>query len=329
LLLPAEPTDALPTTEAAPVSPDGFEPALPPADDAGAYDVRFALGPGDVLKVTVWGYPELSPEQLVILPDGTISYPLIGTLHARGLTAHGLSDAISQALTEHMESPQVSVVVTEMRSRHFSVMGEVRNAGVYPLWGGEVTLLEAVAQAGGMTPTAIPTGVRVFRQGAEPAEPITIDMTAILRGDAADPVMVHAGDVIHVPSQDLQKKVCVLGDVNVPGLYTVTPEMTVIDALSAAGWVKNSGVMSSVMLARKGQDGGHEFFRVDAKRAVEKQDWTQHLVLQPGDIIFVPKHFIAKVGDFTSFFTSKVEPAAHTYLRVYDAGNPANVVVNR
>ena len=51
--------------------------------------------------------------------------------------------------------------------------------------------------------------------------------------------------------------------------------------------------------------------------------------LQPGDIVYVPKQFFAKVGDYVGFFTSTVEPAAHTYLRVYDATNPANMIVDR
>jgi polysaccharide export outer membrane protein len=292
-------------------------------------DPRFALGPGDVLQVTVWGYPELSPEQVVILPDGTLSYPLIGTLQAQGLTAQGLGQAISKALEAHMESPQVSVVVTEMRSRSFSVMGAVKTPGVYPLWGGSVSLLEAVARAGGAGPLAVADQVRIFRPDVEPSEPIIVDMTALLKGEVVDPVEIHTGDVVYVPSHDQQKKVCVLGDVGVPGLYPLTDEMTVIDALTAAGWIKPSGVAKSVMLCRRSPEGERQFFRVDAKRAVQKQDWSQHLMLQPGDIVFVPRHFIAKVGDFTGFFTSRVEPSAATYLRVYDATNPANVVIDR
>ena len=83
------------------------------------------------------------------------------------------------------------------------------------------------------------------------------------------------------------------------------------------------------MVARQAPDGAREFYKVDARRAVVKQDWSQHVVLRPGDIIYVPEKFIAQVGDFVSFFTSKVEPAAHTYLRLYDATNPANVLIDR
>ncbi len=319
-MLPA-PAAALQTPAASPVNPAWTTASIPQLQNH-----EFALGPGDGIKVTVWGYPELS-EQVVILPDGQVSYPLIGILEAQGLSAQGLAHSIGQALEAHIQSPQVSVVVTDMRSRHFSVLGDVKTSGVYPLWNGGVTLLEAIAQAGGLGEGAASTDVQVFRDGS--SIPEVFNLSALLAGALTDPMpLIHAGDVINIPSLS-RRKICVLGDVNVPGLYSLTPDMTVIEALSSAGWVKPSGVITSVMLARRNTGGQPEFFRINAKRAVEKQDWTQHLVLQPGDIIFVPKQFIAKVGDFTSFFTSKVEPAAHTYLRIYDAANPANIVVDR
>ena len=290
----------------------------------------FALGAGDTIKVTVWGYPELS-EQIVILPDGTISYPLIGVIRASGLSAQGLARSIARALERHVPTPQVSIVVSEMRSRNYSVIGEVSHPGTFPLWKDTVSVLEAIAQAGGMTAQAIPAEAKIFRQGKEVApKTVAVDLSALLEGNGqlAGPA-VRPGDVVYIPSQTQQRRICVLGEVTAPGLYALTPKMTVIEAMSAAGWAKPSAVLNSVMVARRSSDGSHEFFRVYANRAVTGQDWSQHALLKPGDIVYVPKQFFAKVGDFVSFFSSKVEPAAHAYLRVYDATNPANVVIER
>ena len=143
---------------------------------------------------------------------------------------------------------------------------------------------------------------------------------------------MRPGDVVYVPGQATRRKVCVLGQVKVAGLYTLSPHMTVVEALTAAGWVEPSGVLNSVIVARRGSGGDHgdqKFFRVDARRVITQRDWSQDLPLQPGDIVYVPEHFVAKLGEFVGFFTARVEPVAHTYLRVYDATNPASYLVDR
>ena len=293
---------------------------------------EFVLGAGDVIKVTVWGYPELS-EQVVVLPDGTCSYPLVGTLHVSDRTADDVAQTIGQALERHVESPKVSVVVTEMRSRRFSVLGAVSKAGTYPLWDDRVTVLEALSQAGGISDTALPSQVKIFRfreEGQNQGEIVHLNVSSVLDGELeASSLILKPGDVVYVPSQSGRRRVCVLGEVNVPGLYTLTPNMTVVEALTAAGWVRKTGVLKSVMVARRRQSTEHEFYQVDAYRVIREQDWVHDLALEPGDIVYVPQTFISKIGDFVNIFSSTVEPAAMTYLRVYDATDPASVLIDR
>ena len=291
----------------------------------------FVLGPGDELKMTVWGYPELS-EQVIILPDGTVSYPLIGSLKAAGLTTRELATTISRALEAQIHSPNVSLVVSQMRSRQFSVVGDVERAGTFPLWNDQVTVLEAVAQAGGLKSTALAQDTAVLRVSAQghARQVISASLAMALEdGDSKAFLTLQPGDVVYVPSQSDRRKVCVLGEVAAPGLYALTPKMTVVEGLTAAGWAKPSGVLRNVMVVRRSETGEQEFFKLDAQRIITKQDWTQDLPLKPGDIVYVPEHLIAKIGEFVSFFSSQVEPAAHAYLRVYDSVNPANVVVDR
>jgi len=291
---------------------------------------EFALGPGDKLQVTVWGYPELSSE-VVILPDGMVSYPLVGLIPAGGLTARDFAEKVRGALEQHIESPRVHVTVSQMNSRRYSVLGEVNRAGVFPLWDDSTDVLEAIAQAGGMGNAALPSEVRIVRhQPGKPEELIPINMNSLL--DSSTPrerVILQPGDVVYVPSQVTRRKICVLGEVNAPGLYTMTPHMTVIEALSVAGWVRPSGILKSVMVVRHDPKGGRQFFRIDAQRAVVKQDWAQHLMLQPGDIVYVPERMFAKIGNFVGFFTTNVEPAARAYLKVYDAADPSSFLVER
>ena len=295
-----------------------------------SFSREFALGPGDELKVTVWGYPELS-EQVVVLPDGTVSYPLVGTLQVRGSTAQQFGESLRQALEPHIDSPRVSVIVTQMRSCSFSVVGDVKKAGVFPLWNDQVNVLNGIAQAEGLSNTALPAEVKIFRAQADGSrQSMSVNLSALVEPSSTAPLpTLQPGDIIYVPGQNTQRRVCVLGEVSSPGLYPISSEMTVIEAMSAAGWIKPSAVLSSVMVVRHGESSEQQFFRINAGRAITKQDWTQHLSIKPGDIVYVPKQFFAKAGDFVSFFTSRVEPAARTYLTVYDASNPANVLVDR
>ena len=303
----------------------------PNSPAAGLSRQEFLLGPGDKLQVTIWGFPELSSEALV-LPDGTVSYPLIGSVQAQGLTAKGFAEKIQYALESHISSPKVNVVISQMNSRRYSVMGEVNRAGVYPLWDDETDVLEGIAQAGGMGASALPAEVKILRHPPQgPEEVIKVDLHSRL-DEAVPPQrwVLKPGDVIYVPSQSTRKKVCVLGEVNVPGLYTLTPNMTVVEALGQAGWIRPSGILKSVMVARRDPQGeGHQFFKIDVHQAVVKRDWSQHLPLQPGDIIYVPEKLFSQIGTFVRFFTSSVEPAAQTYLKVYDAAQPASVLVDR
>ena len=330
-----EPQRQLAVLPGTPTAPSAVSPPLTTAADVQTASLEasgFLLGPGDTLKVTVWGYPELS-EQTTILPDGTISYPLIGMTRAAGLTAQGFSEELGSALAPHLVgAPKVNVAIAEMRSRRFSVMGDVPKAGAFPLWGDDVTVLEAVAQAGGMGTRALPADVKIFRTNSEGVrESLPVDLTALLtQPDAARAdLRLQPGDVVYVPSQDTQRKVCVLGEVNSPGLYSLTPKMTVVEALTAAGWAKPSGVTTSVMVARRTSDGAKEFHKVNLQRVVKHQEWAQDMVLAPGDIVYVPEHFISVVADFVNFFSTRVETAAHAYLRVYDSTDPASYVVDR
>ena len=320
---------APPPAEPARTEEHATPPARATASPRPTATVPFALGPGDGMTITVWGYPELSVETIV-LPDGTISLPLLGALPAAGLTAAGLSEQIADALTQQvLDPPNVTVIVTTLRSRTFSVLGEVGTPGIFPLWGERINVLEALAQAGGVGPRALPHQVRLVRAAASGVrESLPLDLADLVEHPETDPTL-QPGDLLFVPGQDVRRKVCVLGEVAIPGLYALSDGMTVVEALTAAGWTTPSAALGSVMVARRSSGDRKTFFRVNAVRVVKKQDWSQDLTLQPGDIVYVPAHFFASVANYVRFFTSNVEPTAATYLRVYDASNPASYIVTR
>jgi polysaccharide biosynthesis/export protein len=163
----------------------------------------FLLGPEDVLEVTVWRNQDLS-RTVVIRPDGMISLPLIGDVHASGFTAAQVADRIAKRLTEFKENPSVSVSVREVNSYFIYVTGEVTRAGKYPLKS-FATVLQGVSLAGGFTPFASKNKMVVVRtvkngNGEEHQIRIPIRYDDLVKGDGQiGNFTLMSGDTIVVP----------------------------------------------------------------------------------------------------------------------------------
>jgi len=124
-------------------------------------DAEYQLGPEDQLRISVWDNKELTLD-LVIRPDGKISMPLIQDVVAEGLTAPQLASDIKNKLSAFIVNPEVSVIVLQINSSKYYVMGSVVRPGTYPLRG-EVSVLQALALAGGFTQFASPRKIKLIR----------------------------------------------------------------------------------------------------------------------------------------------------------------------
>ena len=179
-------------------------PAVAPIPGAAPQPVGVApsdyvIGPEDMLQVSVWKNETLS-RVVPVRPDGKISMPLLHDVQAAGLTAMQLRDKISKALGEFMPNPEVSVIVTDVRSFRVSVMGEVQRPGVL-LLKSSTTVLEAIAMAGGFRDFASPSKIMVVRKDASgQTQKIPFNYNrAIKAGDNEDNLYLKTGDVIVVP----------------------------------------------------------------------------------------------------------------------------------
>ena len=126
-------------------------------------DSEYRLGAEDVIEVFVWKEPELS-STVVVRPDGNVSLPLIGELEAAGRTATYLQAEIAKRLKQYVSEPVVNVMVKEINSPKISVLGQVRKPDVYSIKR-RITVLEAIALAGGFTDFAKKDRVYVLRNG--------------------------------------------------------------------------------------------------------------------------------------------------------------------
>jgi polysaccharide biosynthesis/export protein len=165
----------------------------------GVADVGYQLRPGDVVAVSVWQEPGL--EQLVLVrPDGGVSFPLAGDLRAEGLTVDELAGSIKAKLTRFIPNPVVTVTLQEIPGNRIFVVGRVNNPGDFPIISRDVTVMQALSMAGGLTPFAKERDIRVLRQVDGKEQSFPFDYKKAIRGDAAQQaIMLQPGDVVVVP----------------------------------------------------------------------------------------------------------------------------------
>lgn len=166
--------------------------------DPGASD--FHIGAGDVLNISVWNNKDLQ-RTVTVRPDGMISFPLLDDVAAAGLTTRQLQEKVTAGLKQYVTNPQVSVVVQTVNSFTISVLGEVRKPGHYELHSGRVTVLDALAMAGGLTPYASRSRIHVMRD-SDAGETRQIHFRygkAISMNPGNADFCVNPGDIIIVP----------------------------------------------------------------------------------------------------------------------------------
>ena len=169
-----------------------------PCRSEGCKPGEYLVGPGDVLHISVW--KDASLDRIVtVRPDGMISYPLLSDLQASGLTPMQLQKNLADKLKQYMADPEVSVVVQEVHSFAVSVLGEVKTPGRYELKG-QATVLDVLAQAGGLSPYASASRIVILRDEGGVKKRMLFDYNAAVSKRAAEEVFyVHPSDIIMVP----------------------------------------------------------------------------------------------------------------------------------
>jgi polysaccharide biosynthesis/export protein len=270
----------------------------------------YPIGPGDVLEITVPAIEELSNRTVRVSGEGTLSLPFVGLVQASGLTEEGLKEEIRRRLADYMYKPQLTLFVREYRSRQVAVIGAVEKPGLYSLASGADTILAVISLAGGMKEDA---ASRIYFIPAEPgangtttelsaslpvqlastessslllksANPIAIDLKRLTKG--GDQIYltlpVRPGDVLLVPGGG---EVLVGGWVEKPASYKITPGLTVVGAVTAAGGPHFAADTNSVKVMRAGKDGEQVFFVADLEKI--RLGESPDIPVQEGDVIEV------------------------------------------
>ena len=158
---------------------------------------QYTLGPADLIHVNVWKSTELS-QTATVDPDGFVSLPLLGDVRAAGLTANELARNITLKLSSYVVNAQVTVSIVEIRSRRVFVTGQIGKPGAYPLTA-PVTVLQLIAQAGGLNTYANRKQILVLRGSKDNLIKIKFNYTSAIHGDAKQDIALQPGDTVIIP----------------------------------------------------------------------------------------------------------------------------------
>ena len=168
--------------------------AQAPAGDAPAPE--FVLGPSDVLRVWVWQEADLAAT-VVVTPDGKISVPLAGELDVSGRTRAEVEAELRERLATYLGEPVVTLIVEQVNSSQVSVLGEVNDAGVFPMVQ-PLSVLDALALAGGFSEFADRGNVIILRRTADGSRRLRFDVGRFLDDGRGELPYLHPGDVVYV-----------------------------------------------------------------------------------------------------------------------------------
>lgn len=159
---------------------------------------RYELQPGDLLIVSVWRETELQ-QQVLVRPDGGISFPLAGDIQASGRTVNELSKEIERRLSSYITDPQVTVSLFELRGNLIYVMGKVNRPGVYP-FNQNIDVVQALSMAGGATSFAEVNEIKILRRNNGKLKAQTFRYSDIEKGKNLDQnILLKSGDTVVVP----------------------------------------------------------------------------------------------------------------------------------
>lgn len=251
----------------------------------------YRIGSGDVVRVDVFGRPEVSGKH-VVGPDGNITVPIAGDLTLGERTREEARALLDERLRLYFTRPAVTLAVEEYTSNQVTVLGRVERAGVQK-FPHPPTLAEVLAGAGAMPildKQATLTRCAIMR-GREKL--IWVDLKALLNGDPAYNLRMKKGDIVFIPDSS-DTAVYVLGQVPKPGSYRLTPRMTILDAMAQAGGPTEDAQPREIGVYR----AGAQKVEVIAFADLINPARTANYALEDGDVIFIPRSNLAEFGYF-------------------------------
>ncbi len=254
---------------------------------------QYRVAPFDVLSVIVWDHPELtipageyrSAEVVgnVVQADGTMFYPHVGVVTVAGRTLPEIRTLLTERLRKWVENPQLDVRVAAFRGRRVQVTGEVAKPSALPVTDVPLRVQDAIAGAGGLTPSAWTRAVTLSRAGRVER----LDLQALYdEGDLSQNRLLESGDVLHVPSRE-EHKVFVLGEVRRPSSRVMAKgRMSLAEAIGdAEGFDPLTSNPGGIYVFR-GRYEAPSVYRLDAT-SPDALLLAVQFQLEPHDVVYV------------------------------------------
>jgi len=231
------------------------------------------LGPGDALKIFVYGNPDLTTEAKVS-ESGNITFPLLGEILVDGLTPSAAERKIARLLESRdiLRKPQVNIVTSSLQSQMVSVLGYVRNQGRYPIEG-KRSLTDILAMAGGVLPDGGELVILIRSDGSKFVKEVIDFIDMVRSGDLSRNPNVRSDDLIFV---ERAPRFYIYGEVQRAGVYRLERSMTVMQALSVGGGVTQRGTERGLRIQRRDAEGNLQILTVKSNDLV-----------QPDDVIYI------------------------------------------
>ncbi|MEG3436343.1 SLBB domain-containing protein [Pannus brasiliensis CCIBt3594] len=373
--IPANPTNSpVPLTPAAPANPaNPTNPALPTLPATGNVlptpidPGEYSLGSGDKVRITVFQVADLSGEYLV-LPDGTLSLPLIGSVKVKDMTLTQASQAISKRYTAYLKRPVVTVSLLSPRPMQIAVAGEVNGPGTYTISLEQTQkaplLTDLIRKAGGLTTVADIGQVQIRRNVNGQDRLLQANLWDLIqKGDQTQDIVLKDGDSILVPTKknvdvaqtrqladanfgidsNRELNVTVVGEVNRPGAYRLTPTTVtssdpnaggtrrqparLTQAIQQAGGIKPLANIREIQVYRYNRDGSRQMIPVDLWKLLQEGDINADLLLQEGDTISIPTATAISPEESATIASASFSPATIRVKVVGEVKQPGVIEV--
>jgi len=243
---------------------------------------RYRIQVGDKLDISIVGEPDFQ-RNVIVRPDGFISYPLLGDVVAEGLTPEELAMILKSRLMKAYFNYDLalSVTVIEYMPSQVYLLGNFAQAGPVEFRKG-MTLLDILGRFDRNEVDL--NNVSVIRKGKGKYD---VNLTDVLKGDIEQNIELMPNDYIVLTSNEYVR-IMVMGKVRLPGLYKIRSDSRIYDAIASAGGVSDRCDIRHVLILRE-KDGVPEKMEVNLRKFTEELDISQNLLLSDRDIIFVPE----------------------------------------
>jgi len=306
-------------------------PQSRPDNQSSPLGADYRVGAGDHIYLSVPQRPDLN-RQLAVADNGNVNLPLVGNVQVRGLNKVEIETKLLQSLREYYPSvTRVEITISQALSNVIFVSGEVRFPGKYSFPEGDVNLWEAIREAGGPSPTATLSSVRVVQDRSRGGASQLVDVqSAIENGTIQNLPILRPGDTVIVPGAEETYTgtagINVTGAVVKPGNYRLTGRSDLVGAILMAGGPSDRANLSNVRLIRPDNDGKAETFKIDLNQFLKHGEMESNPKLKPGDTVTIEnKRFTGRdVSLILSFVTALGTLVLLYYTIQNEAGSSNN-----